>query len=537
MNGKGGTSASGGTNSGGSGGSGVAAGSGGSSGSMPSQPKPGVGIGAITQCSDPNIVGPTPVRRLSRLEYFNSVRDLFGVEVNQGDLPSDELLGVFTVNVRTRMTADNFTRYDTLAKSVGDQVAADLMALSGCAVSDAACVQGYLIGKARQAFHGVLEDADRQALVALHTAVSADDATLAAATAVRFILESPRFLFTVEFGTPEGNVARLSQGEVAGRLASFLWRSVPDTALLDVADANGLATTDALRQQATRMLADAKAEPVLRAFVNEWLGLHPPTPGAPAVDAAIDAEAGDVFVAAAQGAGTYPELLTSTVSRGSAELAAFYGGSAAGDGSLSLPPERAGLLLRASFLRSHVRGNRPSPTQRGLQIREALLCDPVAFPADNVNMNIPVPMSGETENDVFEAHGSAPECVGCHGAMDPIGFGFGQYGSDGVYNPALATSTAGAIRPGDLNPLDAPFDNVAELINVLATDVNPQQCFVIQMNRFALGRSESSADACGLADIWNSVKDTQSLKTLLVEVAASRLLQMRNVVRPGEACQ
>jgi hypothetical protein len=537
--GKGGSSnpsgGSGGSTSAGAG-SGTTSGTGGSAG-MPNQIPDGVGIGAITQCTDRTIVGPTPVRRLSRLEYFNSVRDLFGVEVNQGDLPSDELLGVFTTNVRTRMTADQFTRYDTLAKAVGEEVAANLPAASGCSGSEAACVQSYLVGKARQAFHGVLEEADRQALVDLHNAVLADDAALAAATAVRFILESPRFLYAVEFGTPEGNVARLSQGEVAGRLASFLWRSVPDQALLDAADANGLASADGLRQQATRMVADEKAQPVLRSFVNEWLGLNPPNPGAPALDAAISAEAGDVFVSAAQGSGTYPELLTSTTTRGGNELAQFYGGTAAGDGSLTLPAERQGLLLRAAFLRSHVKGDRPSPTQRGLQLRQALLCDPVAFPADNVNMNIPPPMNGQSENDVFNQHGSDPKCVGCHGAMDPIGFAFGQYGSDGVYNPALATSTAGEIRPGNVNDLEAEFENVAELINILAANENPQQCFVIQMNRFALGRTESSADACGLSDIWASVKDTQSLKTLLIETAASYLMQNRNIVRAGEACQ
>jgi hypothetical protein len=398
-------------------------------------------------------------------------------------------------------------------------------------------VQSYLTGKARQAFHGVLEESDRQALVNLHNAVLADDATLAAATAVRFILESPRFLFTVEFGTPDGNIARLSQGEIAGRLASFLWRSVPDQALLDAADANGLAGADGLRQQAMRMLSDPKAQPVMRAFVNEWLGLNPPNPGAPALDAAISAEAGDVFVAAAQGSGTYPELLTSTVTRGNAELAQFYGGTAAGDGTIMLPAERQGLLLRAAFMRSHVRGDRASPTQRGMQVRQALLCDPVAFPADNVNMNLPEPMPGQTNNDVFELHGSAPECAGCHAAMDPIGFAFGQYGADGVFDPSLASSTAGAINEGNLNPLAAEFENVAELINLLANEQNPQQCFVIQMNRFALGRTESNADACGLSDVWAAVKDTQSLKTLMVEVAASYLMQNRNVVRPGEACQ
>src|SRR5688572_5724102 len=115
-----GGSATGGTG-GGTGGSGV-----GGSGGVPEPPKTGVGVGVLTQCATPGVAsaGPTPIRRLSRLEYQNAMRDLFSIMVNQGDLPSDEPLGVFTANVRTRMTTDNFTRYDTMARNVSDQVAA-----------------------------------------------------------------------------------------------------------------------------------------------------------------------------------------------------------------------------------------------------------------------------------------------------------------------------------------------------------------------------------------------------------------------------
>jgi hypothetical protein len=495
-------------------------------------------VTVIGKCTDPTLVGPTPVRRLSRLEYFNAVRDVFGVEVNQGDLPSEDTpLGrVFTANIQTPMTADQFTRYDTAAKAVATEVAANLQARSGCAAADSACIQTFLTDKARQAFHGVLEQGDRQRLLDLYAAVSATDAMLGVRTAVRWILESPRFLYTVEFGTPEGTLARLSQGEIAGRLASFLWRSVPDTELLRAADANEL-TGDGIRQQATRMLGDARSEPVLRAFITELLGLSP-SAGADALNAAIDAEAGNVFVAAAKGAGTYAELFTSRQSRGTAELAQFYGTTLGADGSMTVPAERQGLLLRAAFMRSHIKGDMGSPTQRGKQVREALLCDPVQLPVDNVNMNIPPPEPGQTVNDVFNLHGSAPECVGCHSMMDPIGFAFGEYGPDGVFNASLASSTAGAIHAGSANLLELAFDNRDGLIQALATNVNPQQCFVIQMNRFALGRAETVADACGLTDVWDAfLAGNSSLQTLLVEVAVGQLMQVRNVVRPGETCR
>jgi hypothetical protein len=523
----------GGSTTGGTGGTG---GSVGGSGGVPDPPKMGVGVDVLTQCANPGVasVGPTPIRRLSRLEYQNAIRDLFSVMVNAGDLPSDEPLGVFTANVRTRMTTDNFTRYDTMARSVADQVAANFPTLSGCAAADGACNQAFLAGLARRAFHGQeLGATDQPRLDTLYDSIASSDPALAANTALRWILSSPRFLYAMDFGTPEGGVSRLNPSELSGRLASFLWRSVPDAALLAAADAGTLGTADGIRAEATRMLADPKAQPVLRQFATEWLGLNPSTQGGPAVDAAIDAEAGEMMAALTQAAGTYTDLLTSTDGRGPAELASFYAGTPGANGAFTVPAERKGLLLRAAFARSHVNGSRPSPTQRGKQVREALLCEPVAFPEDNVNMQLPMDM-GQPNNDLFGQHAADPECAGCHSQMDPIGFGFGNLTAAGGYDPALAPTTAGYVATSTGN-LD--FTDTAGLIDILATNTWPQQCFAIQSTRFALGRGETSADACALVAIWDSFKGGLGLKTLLVEIAASPLMQTRNVVNAGMKCQ
>src|SRR5262249_632497 len=159
-----------------------------------------------------------------------------------GSLPSDELLGgVFVANTATQMTSDQFTSYDTMAQTVADQVATGIAQASSCGASDNACIKTWLDGKARQAFHGGLEDDDNKTLEGLYDGVASSDATLAASTAVHFILDSPRFLYVVEFGTANGAVAKLMPSELAGRLATFLWRSVPDAALLAAADSGGLA--------------------------------------------------------------------------------------------------------------------------------------------------------------------------------------------------------------------------------------------------------------------------------------------------------
>jgi hypothetical protein len=141
--------------------------------------------------------------------------------------------------------------------------------------------------------------------------------------------------------------------------------------------------------------------------------------------------------------------------------------------------------------------------------------------------------TGQPNNDLFGQHASDPKCAGCHDMMDPIGFGFATLTAAGGYD-AAAPSTAGFIATENGN-LD--FADTAGLIDTLATNEWPQQCFAIQSTRFALGRGETSADACALVDIWNTFKGGLSLKTLLVEIAASPLMQTRNVVNAGANCQ
>jgi hypothetical protein len=493
----------------------------------------------LTECTDPNLIGPTLARRLSRLEYYASVRDLFGMQVSQGDLPSDELFGMtFTANVTIPMTADNFLRYDTMARAVADNVTTNLTTLSGCAASDAACVEGFLTQKARSAFHGVLEPADQERLLTLYRSLRAEDAALALSTAIRWIVTSPRFLFVIDFGMAEGAWSRLSGGEIAGRLASFFWRSVPDPALLEAADAGELGTPAGVRAQAERMLADPKADDVLRAFTDEWLGLIPPLPSAPALELAMHKEPTDVFTAAARGTGTFTELMNSTQSRGSADLAQFYGGTAAGDGTMTLPENRQGLLLRASFLRTHSSGTRASPVKRGEQVRRALLCDPVDLPSDPVDMQVSDDPN-VTDNDAFGEHATNDECVGCHHLMDPIGKGFASYRADGTFDAAAMAQTVGLIAEGSRTPIaETPFQNTTELIDILATNELLRQCFTLQMNRFALSRGETMADSCGLRDVWTAFNTSGgTLRTLMIEIAASSIFNRRNTVVPGGACR
>src|SRR5262249_46806276 len=142
-------------------------------------------------------VGPTPLRRISSLEYRNAVRDLFGQSADltaASGFPADEKVGSFIANITTPPSSTNNEGYMTAAEAVSSGFVTRFATASGCAATDTTCAQNYLMKIARRAYHGTLDaDADT-ALRTLYTNVrQMVDANGAVEAVVRSILLSPRF--------------------------------------------------------------------------------------------------------------------------------------------------------------------------------------------------------------------------------------------------------------------------------------------------------------------------------------------------------
>src|SRR5690606_11701617 len=171
---------------------------------------------------------------------------------------------------------------------------------------------------------------------------------LAVQTQLEFMLSSPRFLYMVEFGGSGATMAPLTGSEVAGRLAAFLWRSVPDATLLAAADAGSLTSAESIREPVLAMLGDPRAVPALERFTNGWLRIGGVAPSATALDQQIYAQPGDVMAqATVNSAFSFADLVAGTAAPIGAELASLYGTSVEGNGLATLPEERRGLLLSA----------------------------------------------------------------------------------------------------------------------------------------------------------------------------------------------
>jgi hypothetical protein len=252
------------------------------------------------------------------------------------------------------------------------------------------------------------------------------------AAVVEALIESPNFVFRVELGdgTSAANERTpLTSHEVATRLAYFLWRSGPDDALLDAADANRLATTEGIEVEALRMLADPRAIHGLTELTREWLELvrFDAMAGEVGLSEELRAdmrEQTDLFLRRIfQSEPTLDELLLATTHPINPALREHYDAGSlrlVGFADYPLDPDRfSGILTHGSLLVST-----PSVSRRGSFVRRRLLCDEIASPPSE-----PVPPAeSATRREWFEENvDSEPVCAGCHRLLDPVGFALGGF--------------------------------------------------------------------------------------------------------------
>jgi hypothetical protein len=372
------------------------------------------------------------------------------------------------------------------------------------------------------------------------------------------VLESPRFLYVLEFGhgSPSGAVVALSPYEVAARLALTLWRSVPDPALMSAAAAGQLATPDQIETQAVRMLGQtAKARTALDDFTTQWMQLqNTPTLGkdqqftAWTANPKLGTEMRDEALTNVSGLvlsenGGLTELLTSPSSYINSDLAAFYNVPQGGGTPVMVNDDalqgatsflktdltaagHAGILTSGGVMATQAHTSLPSSVLRGKLVREQILCDEIPAPPPAVP---PPPASvpdGGTTRSLFVAHATIPGCVNCHQYMDPIGYGFGHF------------DVTGQVTPMPPETFATMFDGAADLVAKLASAPQVQQCFALQELRYALGRIETKADACSAQQIFASFASSQlNVQKLLIAIVRSDAFRYRSVETPGSACR
>lgn len=501
----------------------------------------GTSTGEDASCEE-LAVGSTPLRRLTRAQYRNSIRDVLGLAADVGSLDSDEKAGAFDSNYAAAVSPDGVEQYRAVAETLAAEVMASVELLAPCDGPEDACLENFVQSTGRRLFRRPLTDAERSDYVGL--AQAADDFDNGIRVAVQAMLQSGHFLYHLEFGLPDpsGDVVALTDYEVASRLSFFLWNSVPDDALLDAADAGELASADGVRLHAERLLQDPRAREAVGEFHVQWLALDhlSTTFKDPEYYPDFTPELAEAMVAETrrfsqivvlQGDGRLETLLTADFSYLEPQLFELYGVEPPADHNVGVPVQldpnqRAGLLTQAAFLSEHALTNASGPIQRGVEVRTNILCDPPPPPTPGIDITPPELLPDATTREVFEEHTNNNLCASCHQLIDGIGLGFEAYDGIGAYRTmenGLPVDDLGELVATDV---DGEFEGAVELAHTLAQSPQVRECVARQWFRFAFGRFEVDADQCSLDVMHQAFEesdyDVRELLLHIVETDAFR---------------
>jgi len=418
------------------------------------------------------------------------------------------------------------------------------------AAAEPACAKQILSTLARRAYRRPVTDSDVATLVSFYDAGRKErDFDLGIQRALERLLVSPQFLYRIErdpAGAAPGSVHPVSDLELASRLSFFLWSSIPDDELLNVAAGGKLKQPGILAQQVQRMLADPRSESMVNNFAAQWLYLRD-----------VDVKAPDSFVFRDFDEGlrqsfetetqlfldsvlrenrSVLELLTANYTFVNERLAKHYGIPnirGAEFQRVTFPPgsPRGGLLGQGGILLLTSYSTRTSPVLRGKYVLENLLASPPPPPPPNVpSLKTEGAKSGEelSLREAMVRHRADPACANCHARMDPIGFALENFNAVGEWRDHDAG------RPIDVVSTLADgtaVDGVAGVKQLLLKD--PQRfvgALTQKLLMYGIGRNVQYFDAPAVRKIVrDAAAGDYKFETLVLGVVQSAPFQLRTV--------
>jgi hypothetical protein len=414
---------------------------------------------------------------------------------------------------------------------------------------EAPCAAEILSTLARRAYRRPITDSERDRLVGLYEAERAKgrDFEAGVQTGLAYILVAPQFLFRVEqdpAGAAPGALYRINDLELATRLSFFLWGSLPDDELIDVASAGNLSKPDELRKQVERMLADERATTLANSFASQWLYLRNLRASTPDMYVFPDfddnlrqsaiRETELLFETIVREDRPLTELLSADYTYLNERLARHYGVPGIyGDQFRRVEltdTRRYGLLGQASILTLSSYPNRTSPVSRGNYVLTNILGTPPPEPPPNV----PTLPENTTEKlsmrARMERHRADPACAGCHQLMDPIGLvlerfdGIGRWRAEDNGEPVVDYgSPIHVLR--DFGPIDGPEDLRAAILSQPERFVRTG---TEKLMTYALGRALTPADMpTARAIVREAAEADYRFSAFVLGVVTSDPFQMR----------
>jgi cytochrome c551/c552 len=408
------------------------------------------------------------------------------------------------------------------------------------ASEEVTCARRIISTLARRAYRNPVTDADLETLLGFYQR-GRNRGTFETGIefAIQRILVSPRFIFRFEeepAEIPAGGLYRISDLELASRLSFFIWSSIPDDELLDVAAQGRLHDPEVLAEQTRRMLRDSRSQALVNNFGAQWLYLrevkNAPAPVNGELRKAFQRET-ELFVdSILRGERNVLDLLNADYTFVNERLARHYGiPNIYGDHFRRVTVKddaRRGLLGQASILLVTSVADRTSPVTRGKWILENLLGTAVPVPPPNV------PALEESASKVeprsvrqqMELHRKNAVCASCHKIMDPIGLALENFDLTGKWRDSdqgIAIDASSELVDGTV--LQGP----ASLRQAL---LSRSELFVTTMTEklmtFALGRGVTYTDMPDVrAIVHNAAPNDYHFSSLVLGIVKSPQFQMR----------
>jgi len=413
--------------------------------------------------------------------------------------------------------------------------------------SDEGAYAREIIGRfAKRAFRRPVTAEEVGRLVKLYEMARADGDSFerGVKVALSAVLVSPHFLFRGEIQPDPDNPRAthpINEFALASRLSYFLWSTMPDERLFELAGKNALRKN--LESEVARMLKDPKAHALVENFADQWLQIRnlanvsPDRTTFPGWDdelrAAMRRETEMFFENLMHEDRSVLELLDANYSFMNERLARHYGIDGVKGSEFQKvvfkDKRRGGILTQASILTITSNPTRTSPVKRGKWILENILGSPPPPPPPNVpelSESKEAALKGSLRQRM-EQHRAQPICASCHARMDPIGFGFENFDGIGAWREKdgeFQVDAGGKLLSGE------DFGNAADLKKILLEKKRGEflQCLSGKMLTFALGRGMEYYDRLSIDEIVRRTeKDRGRFSSLVLGVVKSPAFQMR----------
>lgn len=411
---------------------------------------------------------------------------------------------------------------------------------------NAICAKQLLTGLMEKALRRSLSAEDQQKVMEKYKTAASDGGFEAGIEfAISYLLIHPDFLFRIERDPAEAapnHAYTISDTELASRLSFFLWSSVPDSTLLQLARERRLHKPSILREQVRRMLKDPKSSAISENFADQWLylrnidSLNPDARRYPNFDnnlrQAFKKETQLFFANLIEKKLPLSQLIDADYTFLNERLAKHYGIAGVWGSHFRMVPletdnRRGGLLRHGSILSVTSYAHRTSPVLRGKWVLENLIGTPPPPPPPDVPVldeNSLVQSASIRER--LKQHREAEACATCHRLIDPIGFAMQKYDAIGRWrelDSELPVDSSGALPDGTaVTSMEQLEQGLLKHTDVLAGTLTEK------LITYALGRGIEATDATHVRRIIdNTAQDGYPISSLIEEIVLSPLFRMR----------